>query len=413
MSDNQANMPLPSSMATDLAELKDIEKVITSQLTELGQKIDNSFSKAAEFVNDVTEVASSFAKSSNARNAIQVIGTAASATVKGVGDAYSAYKYNKALDALLKQKQAIAEVKISAIEKLQPKLEHMTDNYSKLLNTFTSKEYDLEKIQQTSYSEPLYNNIDKLLAMLRAILYNKTMAEYIHAEYTAWLKGNHQSKLRQPTYWDINEKLTDYLNNPNMLELIDKYSTITTGNISGNEVCFLHDQQLMSFAMSLNSNKLFNRSALGKCLGRPFTSFDKDMFIIQNNNPVLLPSPDFFETYRDAVSEYNNIYDRMNWKISMVRLFGLIFVVGLIGSILTLFDGDIGVGLLGICFNGTLSYLFYVKLIESIKENNNVNLKTIANNSKKEYKTAAGYVAIRKKRLEKKDVLNSFLSNFS
>ena len=413
MSDNQANMPLPSSMATDLAELKDIEKVITSQLTELGQKIDNSFSKAAEFVNDVTEVASSFAKSSNARNAIQVIGTAASATVKGVGDAYSAYKYNKALDALLKQKQAIAEVKISAIEKLQPKLEHMTDNYSKLLNTFTSKEYDLEKIQQTSYSEPLYNNIDKLLAMLRAILYNKTMAEYIHAEYTAWLKGNHQSKLRQPTYWDINEKLTDYLNNPNMLELIDKYSTITTGNISGNEVCFLHDQQLMSFAMSLNSNKLFNRSALGKCLGRPFTSFDKDMFIIQDNNPVLLPSPDFFETYRDAVSEYNNIYDRMNWKISMVRLFGLIFVVGLIGSILTLFDGDIGVGLLGICFNGTLSYLFYVKIIESIKENNNVNLKTIANNSKKEYKTAAGYVAIRKKSLEKKDVLNSFLSNFS
>lgn len=413
MSDNQANMPLPSSMATDLAELKDIEKVITSQLTELGQKIDNSFSKAAEFVNDVTEVASSFAKSSNARNAIQVIGTAASATVKGVGDAYSAYKYNKALDALLKQKQAIAEVKISAIEKLQPKLEHMTDNYSKLLNNFTSKEYDLEKIQQTSYSEPLYNNIDKLLSMLRAILYNKTMAEYIHAEYTAWLKGNHQSKLRQPTYWDINEKLTDYLNNPNMLELIDKYSTITTGNISGNEVCFLHDQQLMSFAMSLNSNKLFNRSALGKCLGRPFTSFDKDMFIIQDNNPVLLPSPDFFETYRDAVSEYNNIYDRMNWKISMVRLFGLIFVVGLIGSILTLFDGDIGVGLLGICFNGTLSYLFYVKIIESIKENNNVNLKTIANNSKKEYKTAAGYVAIRKKRLEKKDVLNSFLSNFS
>ena len=413
MSDNQANMPLPSSMATDLAELKDIEKVITSQLTELGQKIDSSFSKAAEFVNNVTEVASSFAKSSNARNAIQVIGTAASATVKGVGDAYSAYKYNKALDALLKQKQAIAEVKISAIEKLQPKLEHMTDNYSKLLNTFTSKEYDLEKIQQTSYSEPLYNNIDKLLAMLRAILYNKTMAEYIHAEYTAWLKGNHQSKLRQPTYWDINEKLTDYLNNPNMLELIDKYSTITTGNISGNEVCFLHDQQLMSFAMSLNSNKLFNRSALGKCLGRPFTSFDKDMFIIQDNNPVLLPSPDFFETYRDAVSEYNNIYDRMNWKISMVRLFGLIFIVGLIGSILTLFDGDIGVGLLGICFNGTFSYLFYVKIIESIKKNNNVNLKTIANNGKKEYKTAAGYVAIRKKRLEKKDVLNSFLSNFS
>lgn len=413
MSDNQANMPLPSSMATDLAELKDIEKVITSQLTELGQKIDSSFSKAAEFVNNVTEVASSFAKSSKTRNTIQFIGTAASATVKGIGDAYSAYKYNKALDALLKQKQEIAEVKISAIEKLQPKLEHMTDNYSKLLNNFTSKEYDLEKIQQSSYSEPLYNNIDKLLAMLRAILYNKTMAEYIHAEYTAWLNGEHQSKLSQPTYWNINEKLMDYLKKPNMLELIDKYSTITTGNISGNEVCFLHDQQLMSFAMSLNSNKLFNCSASGKCLGKPSTSFDTDMFIIQDNNPVLLPSSDFFETYRDAVSEYNSIYESMNWKISIVKFFGLIFVFGLIGSIVALFDGEIGLGLLGICFNGVLSYLFYVKIIESIEENNKVKLETIAKNSKKEYKTAAGYVAIRKKSLKKKDVLNSFLSNFS
>ena len=103
----------------------------------------------------------------------------------------------------------------------------------------------------------------------------------------------------------------------------------------------------------------------------------------------------------------------MNWKISIVKFFGLIFVFGLIGSIVALFDGEIGLGLLGICFNGALSYLFYVKIIESIEENNKVKLETIANNSKKEYKTAAGYVAIRKKRLKKKDVLNSFLSNFS
>ena len=308
MSDNQANMPLPSSMATDLAELKDIEKVITSQLTELGQKIDSSFSKAAEFVNNVTDIASSFAKSDTTRDTIQFIGSAASATVKGIGDAYSAYKYNKALDALLKQKQEIAEVKISAIEKLQPKLEHMTDNYSKLLNNFTSKEYDLEKIQQSSYSEPLYNNIDKLLAMLRAILYNKTMAEYIHAEYTAWLNGEHQSKLRQPTYWNINEKLTYNLYNPSMLEVIAKYSTETTGMIHGNELCFLHDRQLMSMAMSQNTNQLFNRTALGKCLGKPSDSFYTDMFMMQDINPVLLPSPDFFETYLDAAYTYGNIY---------------------------------------------------------------------------------------------------------
>ena len=417
MSDNQANMPLPSSMATDLAELKDIEKVITSQLTELGQKIDSSFSKAAEFVNNITEVASSFAKSSKTRNTIQFIGTAASATVKGVGDAYSAYKYNKALDALLKQKQAIAEVKISAIEKLQPKLEHMTDNYSKLLNNFTSKEYDLEKIQQTSYSEPLYNNIHKLLSMLRAILYNKTMAEYIHAEYTAWLNGEHQSKLRQPTYWTINEKLTYNLYNPSMLEVIAKYSTETTGMIHGNELCFLHDRQLMSMAMSKNTNQLFNRTALGKCLGKPSDSFYTDMFMMQDINPVLLPSPDFFETYLDAAYKYGNIYKKIKWKIGIVHVFGIFCLLETIGGVFMLFDGEFQEILVPVLFViglfGGLTYLFEGILRVSIKRRNKTKLGELAKTCKEEYKTAAGYVAIRKKSLKKKDVLNSFLSNFS
>lgn len=42
-------------MEADLAELKDIESVISSQLNELGNKIDSSFAKAAQIVSSVTD----------------------------------------------------------------------------------------------------------------------------------------------------------------------------------------------------------------------------------------------------------------------------------------------------------------------------------------------------------------------
>ena len=74
---------------------------------------------------------------------------------------------------------------------------------------------------------------------------------------------------------------------------------------------------------------------------------------------------------------------------------------------------DLGIGLLIIGFWGLLTYLFEGRLRVSIKRRNKTKLGELAKTCKEEYKTAAGYVAIRKKRLEKKDVLNSFLSNFS
>ena len=198
-----------------------------------------------------------------------------------------------------------------------------------------------------------------------------------------------------------------------MLEVIAKYSTETTGMIHGNELCFLHDRQLMSMAMSQNTNQLFNRTALGKCLGKPSDSFYTDMFMMQDINPVLLPSPDFFETYIDASYEYGNIYKKIKWKIGIVHVFGILCLLETIGCVILLFQEFFGIGLFMVGFWGLLTYLFEGILRVSIKRRNKTKLGELAKTCKEEYKTAAGYVAIRKKRLEKKDVLNSFLRNFS
>lgn len=200
--ENETNSTALSAakMEADLAELKDIETVISSQLNELGQKIDSSFAKAAQIVSSVTDFASSFAKTGTARDTIKFVGMTVSSAVKGVGDAYNAYKHNKALDALLEQKQKIARAKRSAMAKVQPRLEHLSERYTKLLDNFAGKDYKLENLHKESYAKPLYNNLDKSLNMLRAVLYNRAMAEYILAEYDAWLAGEQQSKLCQPTF---------------------------------------------------------------------------------------------------------------------------------------------------------------------------------------------------------------------
>lgn len=141
------------------------------------------------------------------------------------------------------------------------------------------------------------------------------------------------------------------------------------------------------------------------------------MFMMQDINPVLLPSPDFFETYIDAAYKYGNIYKKIKWKIGIVHVFGIFCLLETICGVFMLFAGEfqetLVLGLFAIGLFGGLTYLFEGILRVRIKKRNKTKLGELAKTSKEEYKTAAGYVAIRKKSLKKKDVLGSFLSNFS
>lgn len=451
MDNNTQNNSLSqTSIDTDLVELKNIEGVITSQLNELGEKIDSSFSKAAQIVGNVTDFASSFAKTGTARDTIQFVGMTVSSAVKGVGDAYNAYKHNQALDALLVQKQKIAKAKRGAIDKVLPRLQHLAERYTKLLDNFTVKDYKVEILHHESYAKPLYNNLDKSLNMLRAVLYNQAMAEYILAEYNAWLGGEQQSELLQPTFWDINKMVAEHLGNPDALELIDKYSLQTEGEIKGSEACFLHDGQLMSQAMSENSDKMLGRlwpsdeeieddlktmlgddvkdeearqealkeilkdgPAEGKPLGWCLYSMDK----MKQNNSALLPSPDFFDKYLEEGSQYSTTYEEMKKNDKYLHVMTLVW---LMLDYVLLIDAD---GLIGDWATwlrwvfGIIAAIVVLSVWEGwlIPLNNkpkHQKLTELADDIKGSYGLAAGYEHIEKKILKKKDVVGSFLSNF-
>lgn len=452
MGNKESYVPQPtnSNLNADLAELKDIESVISSQLNELGNKIDSSFAKAAQIVSSVTDFASSFAKTGTARDTIKFVGMTVSSAVKGVGDAYNAYKHNKALDALLEQKQKIARAKRSAMAKVQPRLEHLSERYTKLLDNFAGKDYKLENLHKESYAKPLYNNLDKSLNMLRAVLYNQAMAEYILAEYDAWLGGEQQSKLLQPTFWDINAMVANHLGNPDVLALIDKYSYETKGEIPGSEACFLHDKQLLSQAMSDNSDKILNRvwpseeeieSDLKDLLGddvndeedrqealkdlldgwpavrEPMEKCMSNMEMMRQNNSALLPIPDFFDKYLNEGQEYSEVYHEMKKNDKYLHA---ITVIMLITDLVLIVDSDSPFSdwaawlrwVLGIIAAIVFLCVWEGWLIPLNNKPKHTKLNELADDINDTYKTDAGYVYIEKKILKKKDVIGSFLNNF-
>lgn len=450
--ENETNSTALSAakMEADLAELKDIETVISSQLNELGQKIDSSFAKAAQIVSEVTGFASSFAKTGTARDTIKFVGMTVSAAVKGVGDAYNAYKHNKALDALLEQKQKIARAKKDAMTKVQPRLEHLSERYTKILDNFTGKDYKLENLRRESYAKPLYNNLDKSLNMLRAVLYNRAMAEYILAEYDAWLAGEQQSKLCQPTFWDVNTMVANHLGNPDALALIGKYSYETEGEISGSDACFLHDEQLLSQAMSVNSDKILNRvwpseeeiesdlkdilgddindeearqDALkdllsgGPAEGKPMDECMTNMEMMRQNNSELLPRSDFFDKYLNEGREYSEVYHEMKKNDKYLHGFTVIFIMV---DLVLIIDSQSpfaewpgwlrwGVGIIAAIVWLCVWEGWLIPLNNKPKHRK---LKELAEDINDTFSTAAGYEYIEKKILKKKDVIGSFLNNF-
>lgn len=415
MSKNESAVPQVSnsSLNADLEELKNIEAVITSQLNELGEKIDKSFANAAQFVSTLTDFAMSFSKggkASTTRDAIQFVGATVSSTIKGVGDAYAAYKHNKALDALLVQKQAIAKAKMDAMLKVLPKVQHLTDKFSQLVGKYASKDYDLAKLREESFSGPLYNNFDKSLGMFRAAAYNQAMAEYVLAEYNAWLEGSQQSKMKQPTYWDINKGILKQFGEPDLLELIDKYSS-ENASASGNELFVLHDNQLLSMLVSENNSRLFD---VGLESLRPAGGIHRvigDIEGVKRINDMLLPSPSFFDDYISKAWEHEEKQESLS---KTKKVFHISLLVGMILVAILFINLSWAVWLrwvLGIICE--LVVLSVITGLESMFTNPiEKDDRAIMSSNYRAYRKQAGYIYISKRRLEKKSVIDSFLNNF-
>lgn len=415
MGNKESYVPQPtnSNLNADLAELKEIEKVITSQLNELGEKVDSSFTKAAQFVSNLTDLAMSMSRgrnSSTTRDAIQFAGMTVSAAIKGVGDAYAAYKRNKVLDALLVQKQQIANAKKGALQKILPRVEHLTSKFSKLLESYTLKDYDMERLRNDSYANLLYHNIDSSLGMLRAAAFNQAMAEYILAEYNAWIDGNQQSKLRQPTYWNVNKDILKQLGEPDLLEMIDRYSANSV-SVSGKELCVLHDSQLLSVEISENNSRLFDTGLQSR---RPAGGIDGVMERLEGvkqHNGMLLPEPSFFDDYTSNVydlQENNSTLKKTKTAINICMLAALVLVAILFINL------SWAVWLRWVL--GIICELLVLGGIASLDEHFTEPLvnkgKIIIKRNYDGYREKSGYIYIPKQNLERKSVVGSFLNNF-
>lgn len=286
--------------------------------------------------------------------------------------------------------------------------------------------------------------------MLRAVLYNQAMAEYILAEYNAWLGGEHQSSLSQPTFWDTNNEITKLLGNPDLLSLVDKYTQPSDDKIPGNELCFLHDEQLMSVAMRENSDKLFNltrtpeeevESDLKEILGDDYNDEEAreemrqellkddvdhgkldrtiaaDMHLMEIDNSQLLPSPNFFDRYLNNSDEYNETRKLMK-RCSFWLHFSTVFCILALWGIM--FDDEDPVNLANwlkwaISIIGTIVIYYIFEKGFQVYANKKPRMKKLnelIDDTNDDYSTKGGYVYIPKKILKKKDVVGSFLNNF-
>lgn len=395
----------------DLAQLKDIEQVITSQLNELGEKIDSSFSKAAEVVTNITDAACAIGGgvlSSKAKKNIQMAGTLASSAIKGVGNAYNAYKYNKALDALLVQKQEIARTKKGAIEKIMPKIDHISEKYYKVLNNFISRDYDLSKVHEKSYAKFLYNNIDKALSLVRTVTYDSEIAKFILADYDAWLRGEQQSNRDLPTTWTVNKQLKKLLGDPDAMSIFKEYQS-AEGTISGKTLCFLHDETFMSMSISDNIKGIFNRGKEG-----PKNSGEENAEAISwfvDSNKDLLPSPTFLDDLRDNTERYHEL-DVKTSKIG--KIFNVLSIVMLLVIFLWVRNTEWATWakwVLGIIISFVALIILNLPIASIFDSAANKEMYELYNGTYRIYRDMVGYVYSYRKRLEKKDVVGSFMNS--
>lgn len=305
-----------------------------------------------------------------------------------------------------------------------------------------------------SYAKLVYSRFDKNLDMLRAVTYNRLMATYIMAEYNAWLGGEQQSELLLPTYWDANKEIAELLGNPDPFDMPRYYAIGAIDSrrhngetIPGNDLCFLHDEQLMSQFMSENTDKMLGRTwpteeeieedlknTLGddindeelreatlKDILSNYPIEDKPMglpgtlFALHHFNSILLPRPDFFDEFVEAEREYDETYNKM--KKDNIILHINTFVL-LMLDYLFLIDGDGLIGnwaswlrwVVGIIVAIAVLFLWEGWYIPLRNKSKHEKMTELADDVDNTYKTAAGYQYIEKKILKKKNVVGSFLN---
>lgn len=173
---------------------------VSEKFAEIGSNIQNSSKIVGKF-------AKSISKKSKYKNMSKDIGDITELGVnllgKGVskaGDWWADRKERKMLETLLPKKQELAKEKISAIQRIIPKIEKDKERVINFIKSEVILQIDFD---ETDRFDMLMDSSRQIFEAYYIFEQSDVMCKFLFEEFNAWLKGEHFSNYMMPEQDDI------------------------------------------------------------------------------------------------------------------------------------------------------------------------------------------------------------------
>jgi hypothetical protein len=268
-SDNE----LSKNLHECLIELEGFDAYIEGILEE-ANIIDESFGGVKELFNQMSSDIANTIKENDSDEEFKVkVATAAAVwaggkVIEGVGSLTIAYKIAVKAGTVLALKKEKAEAWLPSLENNSGKTERLVNRLGNIVSKLASQNYDFTELTEddTKYSKKRSIMLDAL-GMYRKGIYSHLMIQFFLSECNAWLSGEDDGTMRQPTLEDVNDIiLNDTLfplsieerkkGRPESEDINNEISNFLAGNaqISGRLLFLVNDEQLMAWYLGTREN---------------------------------------------------------------------------------------------------------------------------------------------------------------
>lgn len=264
---------LSNALQECLIELEGFDKYIEGILEE-ANLIDESFGVVTELFKQISDDIANTISDKDSDEEFKVkVGTAAAVwaggkVVEGIGSLTKAYKIAVKAGTLMALKKEKAEAWLPSLEKNSGKTERLMNRLGNIVKMLASQNYDFIELTKddSKYSQKRSIMLDAL-GMYRKGIYSHLMILFFLSECNAWLSGNHDGTMEQPTLEDVNDIiLNDTLfplsieeRNNGLQESEDINNEINNyladnAQISGRLLFLINDEQLMAWYLGTREN---------------------------------------------------------------------------------------------------------------------------------------------------------------
>lgn len=256
-----------------LIELEGFDAYIEGILEE-ANLIDESFGSVTELFNQISSDIANTIKNNDSDEEFKAKVTTAAAVwaggkvIEGVGSLTKAYKIAVKAGTVMALKKEKAEAWLPSLENNSGKTERLMNRLGNIVSKLASQNYDFTELTEddTKYSKKRSIMLDAL-GMYRKGIYSHLMILFFLSECNAWLSGEDDGTMGQPTLEDVNDIiLNDTLfplsieerNNglPESEEINNEINNFLAGNaqISGRLLFLINDEQLMAWYLGTREN---------------------------------------------------------------------------------------------------------------------------------------------------------------